>query len=498
MQTSNRHDGNLDGKLTRPDQLVTVTVRTSLQFADTVAGQHLLWMLINLLARQYDVVGCIRVAVPTANPHKIAIPLCAQGDLTSSLVALGQALAQDKIDIETVDVPSNEVDAVEVLIEGIDHRGSWGAYADGWRVALGPAGSIASHIPTSETAIGPYFAAALLAGEVFKSARGLSEERRRFEPLFFSTWNFQAAPTFSELEDGPASALDIPLAYLVGAGAVIQAFAATLRGCASVTGRFVVADHDSIDDELTNLNRYCLALPSDAGANKATLLARLLPAERFQVHAVPKRWEEYISDTSHPWPNVRAAEHDGRFDMVISGVDINQARHAIQRMWPRLIYGGSTLDLSVTIERYDLGRTDDECLMCSNPIEAWTIEQQTNALQTMSADERRYLATRVGADVELVEAHVQNPKCGTVAEAEMHKFRSAATSAVQWSVGFVSVGAGVLLAARLLHDLMVPTGAENASRFNFESNKSRQSFHRPNPECQCITSGRKLHERLWS
>ena len=48
----------------RPGALATIGVMADDTFAATVAGQHLLLMLVNLLARQFGVVGTIAVNVP--------------------------------------------------------------------------------------------------------------------------------------------------------------------------------------------------------------------------------------------------------------------------------------------------------------------------------------------------------------------------------------------------------------------------------------------------
>jgi hypothetical protein len=491
---ANRHDGTLDGKLQGRPELVTVTLRTTRTFASTVGGQHLLWMLTNLLARQFGVIGTLRLSIPDVPLHDSVALHCGGNALRDSLLMLGHTLGRDQIAVEATsgDAPT---DIVEVIIDNVED-GEWSGYGDGWRCATAPSGSIEGHIPTSHSPIGPYLAACFLAGEVFKSARELARERRRFEPTYFSAWTATTAANFAELQDGTESAIEVPLTYLAGAGAVLQAFAATISASTGIRGKFVVVDYDAIDKELTNLNRYCLALPADAEVPKVDLIARFLQKPRFDVFPANTSWEKYVAEGSSVWPDVRASEMDGYFNRIISAVDINDARHALQKVWPRLIYGASTLDMAVTVQRYDL-RIGDECLMCSNPIQTWTIEGQAEALHSLSPEERRAAAIAAGADPDLVEEHLRNPKCGTLAEAEMHKFRGAGPDTQTWSVGFVSGAAGVLLAARFIHDLLDPSTEENAHRFSFERNVFRRSFHKPNPQCDCNNVGRPLHNRIW-
>src|SRR5690348_607961 len=61
---SNRHRGNLGGKFTDSRLPAKVTVIIADEVASNRPAQHLLWMLVNLLARQPDEIQEIELIVP--------------------------------------------------------------------------------------------------------------------------------------------------------------------------------------------------------------------------------------------------------------------------------------------------------------------------------------------------------------------------------------------------------------------------------------------------
>jgi hypothetical protein len=95
---------------------------------------------------------------------------------------------------------------------------------------------------------------------VFKHLRQINPDRGAFvDRLAYSLLDLQTRPAWGDL---PAAALpaDIPIGqpYLVGAGAVGQAFALALGSVPGVRGHVTAIDPESLDD-ITNLNRYPLA-----------------------------------------------------------------------------------------------------------------------------------------------------------------------------------------------------------------------------------------------
>jgi hypothetical protein len=278
----------------------------------------------------------------------------------------------------------------------------------------------------------------ILAGEVFKTIRGYDVHRRNTTPVIMSLWAFE---TYDDLAQAPKTPVDvtaIPLPYLVGAGAVGQALAATFMTSRVVPRQIILIDHDSIDAELTNLNRYCLSLPSNTGRNKAELISEHLTRAGVESFHFSGTWADYVqAGRSKKVPaQVDAAEREARYEYIVSCVDKNTSRHDLQRMWPRLIVGASTLGMSAVIQIYNLS-ADHECLMCFNPLEAdgWTLEGEVARLKLLSDTERDAEALRVGVDPASLIAHLQDPKCGTLGEAELRRFQPSA-SRHDWSVSF--------------------------------------------------------------
>lgn len=494
----NRHQGNLDGKLQLPTGSGRVRVSAGVAFASTQGGQHLLWMLVNLLARQYGVVTAIEIAVPPVDLRSATAPFGSSSNLPSTLMETAKIVAAGQMEIENAS-PTDERHCVSVECVGVPDS-VWVATADGWNLHVGPI-DVPGHLPTSSLSIGPYFAASILAAEVFKTIRGYDPKRRRVEPVFMSLWSFGTYDDAMRLPTAPKKIKPIPLPYLVGAGAVGQAVAATFISSCVGPARMILIDGDEIDDELTNLNRYCLAVAADRSRNKAELVSDYLSRVGVESYPFPETWAKYVQSGSHGGlpPEIRAAERDGRYEYIISCVDVNPSRYDLQKMWPRLIFGASTLGMSATVQLYDLS-ADHECLMCANPLEpdGWTLEGELKRLQQLSEIEREAEARRVGLDSTLLNAHLHDPKCGTLGEAELKRFQPS-TSRHDWSVGFVSVGAGVMLAAALLRHFSqtaVPN-EPHAFRFSFETNRLGASWHRPNPECECRKRGRADWRRLW-
>jgi len=455
-QRGNRH--SLSGELReRFEQAETGAVRrvritANPAVAESTGGQHALWMLANLLARQFAVVHEIQIAVARVPLHDGVAHFGKGRDLAETLATTVGLVAGPAVRVSLpgdVQEPADVEACIGAARPASDVPRRFGAVGSGWNVAAGDPGQLPSIVPMDRGALGPYFAACLVAGEVFKLLGGLREGKGRFiTSLNLSLWDWAEYPRWEELPAGdwPFGG-ELPSFYLIGAGAVGQAAAAALTASRQLRGFATVIDGDQIDGEGTNLNRYPLATTRDLGASKATLLGQHLQSTGFGVHTDDRNWPAYAYDPLLPNPRADLAqlEAEYRYRLILSCVDKNPARHAVQNFWPEFIIGASTSDLALAVAGYDM-RSPYECLKCANPIEppGPTIEELTHQLRQLSPLQQEQWACEHGLDQGAVVQHLANPRCGTLGEQEISRFARRGT-ANDWSVGFVSVAAGTLL-----------------------------------------------------
>lgn len=158
--------------------------------------------------------------------------------------------------------------------------------------------------------------------------------------------------------------------------------------------------------------------------------------------------------------------------------------------------------MGLEVSAYDM-ESMYECLMCSNPLpKVDSIEKIAMRFKGLAPEEQQAQAQQRGVDLDLVLAYLASPKCGALAENELRKFTDIERSP-RASVGFVSVGAGVVLAAQLLKYARegrsaFPAELGNSIRFNF-LNPSRFVWtkHRRRDECECSNRGQSSYCRLW-
>jgi molybdopterin/thiamine biosynthesis adenylyltransferase len=325
-------------------------------------------------------------------------------------------------------------------------------FADGWRLFLGRT-CPAAEPPNSGLTFGPYLGACFAAGEVFKRLRGMKpgkgeligEERE----LCVSIWTGRAAASWDQLDpDPPIGRTDFPPLYFAGAGAVAQAAALAIAGLPDANGHATVIDPEALD--LTNDNRYALATLDDGEAPKAAFLAAFFAARGFTPYHYPGTWQDYVTrrDRAANRDDLDALERRYQYRLVLSCVDDNGARHAAQNLWPEMIVGGSTHGLTAKGIVYDMAG-DQLCLKCYNPLAERNVlaRRRLEEARAMTPERRAEFFAALGVDPVKAEEHLRNPGCAQLTERDLDRFGAGEP---MMSVGFVSVAAGVLLAARLL------------------------------------------------
>ncbi len=413
------------------------------------ADQQLLACLINLLCRMAGTVSAIALAVPEV-VLTVPLPNGAEPgpafDRLHDLArwAVGDAVpvvaTVDEENIYTISLdPSAPSDMVDLYVTGT----GWTA----WIGTTAPEGASTTDAPNP---IGPWFAACLAAGEVFKQARGITRGRVASDEGY-ALWDGTIGP-FAALHDGPPlEGCTLPPYYLIGAGAVGQGLIA-LHGASKMPG-FVVTVDDDVHDG-TNLNRCAVAGAGDVGDPKIDAITRyraFTGLAGIEFRGTLQQFQQHGPLAEMP-AGLRAKQADDQFDLVVSAVDKNTSRWDLQGLAPKSIIGGSTDQLTAKAMTYG-GRADRPCLACHNPREEdgerrRLLEQQIRGLDEAAG---RTLLSTLGVandEADAVLAYVREaPACGSFGDQVL---RSLAATPSEFSVSFVSMAAAVLAFVRLV------------------------------------------------
>lgn len=437
---SNRHRGNLGGKFTDSRLPAKVTVMIADEIAGYRTAQHLLWMLVNLLARQPDEIQEIELIVP-----KGIIPKERLSPLISISTNLDLALREGMHQLHPgVVIPKDTVRSHVYVRVGPGPLGeadlSLATTAWGWSGYIGRTPT--DCIGEDNHPIGAYIAASLCAGEIFKFVRGMLPTAGTLAPeVWLNAFLFEVSEQKPSVRgpDIPDQLLLHP-AVIAGIGAVANGMLHTLYPISGLRGELTLIDNDAKGITKDNLNRYVLFGLLHLSALKATTVSRIFAESGISCVPVDDSWQVWSSQRS------------GRpLDLVISAVDNNQTRHDIQAALPRLILAGSTHEMRAEINLYDVHH-GSPCLRCYNRVEEAPADEAIIAqLKALPASNRRSYAERVGVDASILEEFLADPHqhCGKISGEALRKFASSDIEG-EWSVGFVSLLAGVLLAAEYL------------------------------------------------
>jgi molybdopterin/thiamine biosynthesis adenylyltransferase len=482
-----------------------VRITADHQYASSTAGQHTLWMLANLLARQFGIIGALELRVPE-------VPLCpgvaffgSAPTLSTTLTHTIALIAGGTVSVASTDPAAPDAEVIVGPVPPDDTHSHFrvAILGSGWRMFVGRPRNTPTELPRSALPFGPYLAACYAAGEVFKHLRGLKPGKGQYaNNLLISLWDCLIADTWAQLSIGDEScAVTLPSAYLVGVGAVGQAVVAAMAATPALQTHLTLVEHEVVDEP--NLNRYVLASQSSIGLPKADVAAAALARPGLTSHTYRCPWPAAAGDfreRERQRGDLRREEERYRYGIILSCVDKNPARHAIQQFYPRLILGGSTLDLHASVVLYDM-KSDYECLKCNNPLpeKQKSLEDLEQELRDLAPEERARVVTNNGLDLAAIEAHLAQPRCGSLGEQEIQKFGAPTPD---WSVGFVSVAAGVTLAAQ--HVKMsfgagqaFPLERGNSVDLYFLHPSVRLTAHRRSPICDCATGGRDQFRRSW-
>lgn len=481
-----------------------VLVTVAQEAAATPAGQHLAWMLVNQLSRQFGVVAEITLRVPESSLLRDTAAFGAKESLRETLTECIRLVADKHVGVSVQFEDKDRFD-VHIVVGGPSDRDlanrTWCTYADGWRWHVGSGAHVPRVTPSSALSFGPYMAASFVAGEVFKNFRGMRPDKGAFiTESFGSVWTMGLSDAWDKLTDGPPHE-ELPILphfYFAGAGAVAHAAALTL-GSSRIKGAATAIDHDELD--VTNDNRYVLSTINDEGAAKARLLSSYLTTQAFPCHSAPVKWSKYVSACGGMAANdeIAALERQNQYPLVLSCVDKNLPRHEIQTALPKVIIGGSTDGLTAKTQIFYLGH-EVSCLKCFNPIEDRNEAIQRNLvmLAGMTPEERNEWCREHGISTDDLARFLAPNECGKLSEADLERF---AKGVPDMSVGFVSVAAGILLAAQLVRISTMGVDTATANGHLVTATFARPGIrHRksgPDVSCDCQAKLRDRWRHFW-
>lgn len=355
---------------------------------------------------------------------------------------------------------------------------------------------------------GPLMAAALGAAEVFKLLLDpLPGRAHSFGDSSFSTFDYSV----NGHEPGPplSGSVHIPRSLLAGVGAVGNAFLLSLSFLNDVRGNLIAVDHETIDD-VSNLNRYVIAVEEDANPERPTpkteLAVRLFRGRLLRVHPYQEKLErvsERIYRKEVPRPQV-----------LLSAVDNNAARDLLQKLWPDLLLEGATdrTTSQVSKHAYEEGLG---CLLCIHTMDgepAPEFSYVKHAASISGLSQERILAGQgnPGAVVtdedirsapqeirEMLRVNVGKPICSVLAEVEKLSRKSGAALPIRPAVSFVSMISGILMAAEFAK---YATGLKSPLETLFQmdslfplTSSFTQAVEKGNG-CYCRTRGKEIRE----
>lgn len=426
---------------------VVVDVDTAL--VDQTSVQHLTWLLVTLLTRSTSTVIEV-VAISTDDTPLLPgiDPGAPDGgpSLLDALLATAEAFGPEAAPV----VDADELDGAELVLQvGNPAVERWTeaeilhVSATGWTGAVtpGPADVLPIDVAT-ENPFGPYVAACLAAGQAYMYAR---VRDHHLQTVALNAWTLTQATT----DLGAVAAVDpgdptVDLDHvLAGIGAVGTALLLTLWAYRQASGIIRAADADSKGIDDTNLNRCVPFRWSDLGLPKAVVAAERLSGHHGLVIE----------------PTVGYAQNlVGPRTHLISAVDIPKARQDLQDRYPASAVQASTSGLRLEMLRVD-PTVGTACLRCFNPPPEETPDSAVRA-EVAEMDEVTIAAhaAAVGTDPDQVRTWGRVGGCGQIGDALLDRLRPSDGSAAQFSVGFMSVLAGVLLAGQVLKDALQRAG----------------------------------------
>jgi len=453
-----RHSGTAGGALKIGGKPVSVEIRLG-RDATLAAVQHSAWMLLNILCRLEGVVHAVRTNCPAAiRPVAKLSPLISEsGDLAEALLVGAHAIGPAEEGFAVVEPAGQHMSDIVVSVGfELSRDATFCCAGNGFcggifhREITGPK-------TLSDSTIGPYISACLAAGEIFRQVRlnSYSPERQLF--LNALDYSHRPEPVWSDLDITG----ELQSVLLVGVGAVGSALLHALYSI-PLRGTILAADNDPRGIDKTNLGRYVLFGWPSLGKAKASEASELLRDATFRVLPHDGSFEHFFAGTDKP-------------QIVLSAVDKNGARHALQEQYAPLVLSASTHNLRAEVLRCGPPSSAGACLACFNPLETEArSEDEIRRLLQERPDVVDQLCKKLHLNADEVAAWIRERKCSETGDRLVEELRTDDGAVAAFAVGFVSVLSGTLLAAELLKTI-----SRHAGLLNAHSNRAVFQFQNP-------------------
>lgn len=360
--------------------------------------------------------------------------------------------------------------------------------SNGWLARVSSTGSGLRPECAQTNAIGALAAASLGVSEIFKRLLCLKPERGAyFEALTFSCYNFVTGVD----EPGPALPENIvlPVTLVCGQGAIGNGLT-LLFSQMQFHGELYLLDKQAYGPE--NLGT-CVLLGSDGvGKPKALWNLRFLANTRVEAKEIVADIESLDGafGTCYPYPTI-----------VVNGLDNIPARHAIQDLWPDVIFDGAVGDFSCQVISSAWG-SDLACLKClfvepTAPDPHIAASHETGLGLDRVRDSECVVTL---ADIEAappakrpyLQEHIGVKICSVVSEAMIARIAQVGTQAsFAPSVPFVASMSATMVMGSLTRRLLEPHSLIPRFIFDILQGPDRGELLRERARPRCICQARR-------
>jgi len=370
-------------RLPLPHGIIGIIVNEGL--GETPGGQHLILLLVHLLARMKGLVSRIVVNGLEDSPILPGIPLNGSS-LRDGLFHLVESLSGAKSQYTCEMVFSNTIIDADVFMRIGSGEADVCLGSDPWRALVGK--FVQSARWTAYCPLGPYIAATIGAAEAFKRLLYVNfgwNEGIMITDLAFSLFDYS-------LGDNATIGPDITQ---------LQLYDVAIAGCGAggTAALYTLVSFPEVSGEINVV---------EPGYLKASSLGRYLMSNYTQVHAPVHKLESVEQFMTSYAPKVRVHGeqkfwHEVRRDwgIVVATVDKPESRWDIQRSGPRVILDAGVMGTLYAVLRVIPGGWCLECKHPPDPAVTWKKRALRWGLSVEEINQRIKEGTSISrADIE--------------------------------------------------------------------------------------------------